>query len=759
MLKTTLFIKFYFLLYLFVNSINAQETIVNPDEIQSAYSLGEISGRYVRITLPGASKALRLAEVEVYSDGENIALLKDTSQSSNFAELTKYLSSVAVDSNRDSSSATFTAVEENPWWEIDLGSEVDIEKIIIYASTRSMAGYNISVYDASYTQVFYEENLPHVESTTFMNKDLGNIWFIGDQVLLGDMDSDTTSSVRSEFFEQLTTNDYSFNPVGHLTTNTEGITVSDNYYHSCISGSYIEDFTTNISSYWTQNNLASNVPNTICLMLGTNDIGDNLIDGAPDRLELLLDEIYSLSGIGTPDIYISSIPPNRRLEAQRTNVIIFNEAIQQLVISYNSANSTNIKYINTYDVVDSDFDNTMNSDNFSPNGYGNSLIAEQWLNTINNELVLENTIQDPYIFPGTRSIISLFPDYVRYDFDVDGVNVVVIPPDEPAEGNPWMWRNIFYTSNTGQSMATDLTLIDEGYHVVVVYGSVVGHPDGNDNIKKVYDYLTTEHDFAPTFSASAMSRGNFMVFQYANEYPEHIESIYMDNAVVDGLSWPAGATYAGDIEYETGQYYSGPGSEASFQLYLDQYDEFDTFEGAVEYLKTDGSPIHLLEPLAEAGVPILSICGSSDHAVPYEENDARMKALYDELGGDMTVIVQDKGHSHGAKENEEDLLNFIRQNTFRTSDALSNSEFNLTNYSNSLSIYPIPANEILHIDYINIINDLSIYDITGNIVYKNSNLNENKITIKTSSFADGLYLLQIKDSNGNIVNSKFSVSK
>jgi len=155
------------------------------------------------------------------------------------------------------------------------------------------------------------------------------------------------------------------------------------------------------------------------------------------------------------------------------------------------------------------------------------------------------------------------------------------------------------------------------------------------------------------------------LLEYIHEYPEQIESIFMDNACADALSWPAGKELAGHLEYEPGKHYSGPGSEASFKMYLDAYDEFSTFPEAVEYFKTRGSPIHLLEPLAEAGVPILSICGKTDHAVPYEENDAVLEKRYQALGGDITVIVEDKGHRHGTRENKKVLLDFIRQHTGR----------------------------------------------------------------------------------------------
>ena len=33
-----------------------------------------------------------------------------------------------------------------------------------------------------------------------------------------------------------------------------------------------------------------------------------------------------------------------------------------------------------------------------------------------------------------------------------------------------------------------------------------------------------------------------------------------------------------------------------------------------------GNPIDNLEPLADAGIPVISVCGDSDRTVPYEEN-------------------------------------------------------------------------------------------------------------------------------------------
>jgi hypothetical protein len=94
-------------------------------------------GRYVRISLDRKA-VLSLAEVKVFDvNGYNIALNKPTSQSSDYPTGSK--SNLAVDGNDDGNwhagSVTATSGNENPWWEVDLGSEVTISRIEVYNRT------------------------------------------------------------------------------------------------------------------------------------------------------------------------------------------------------------------------------------------------------------------------------------------------------------------------------------------------------------------------------------------------------------------------------------------------------------------------------------------------------------------------------------------------------------------------------------------------------------------------------------------------
>ena len=100
---------------------------------------GPIVGRYLRVELPGKEKILSLAEVEVFSGDRNLARGQMASQSSIAFGGPPEL---AVDGNSDgrfaeAMSTTHTATEESPWWEVDLGQEQAIDRVVVWNRTDS----------------------------------------------------------------------------------------------------------------------------------------------------------------------------------------------------------------------------------------------------------------------------------------------------------------------------------------------------------------------------------------------------------------------------------------------------------------------------------------------------------------------------------------------------------------------------------------------------------------------------------------------
>src|SRR5690606_18099323 len=94
------------------------------------------------VELPGQRRTLTLAEVEVMSDGRNVARQGKASQSgvAHGGEAKR-----AIDGNTQGSynagGQTHTPEDRpNPWWEVDLGAEYPIDAITIYNRTDGDLG-------------------------------------------------------------------------------------------------------------------------------------------------------------------------------------------------------------------------------------------------------------------------------------------------------------------------------------------------------------------------------------------------------------------------------------------------------------------------------------------------------------------------------------------------------------------------------------------------------------------------------------------
>lgn len=116
--------------------------------------------RFVRIELPGEKRILTLAEVEVFSGGKNIASTGKATQSSTNGAGT---APRALDGNKSSDwnkggqTHTANAGTTNPWWEVDLGKAVAIEKVGVWnreSFESRLDDFTITLLDADRKPVF-----------------------------------------------------------------------------------------------------------------------------------------------------------------------------------------------------------------------------------------------------------------------------------------------------------------------------------------------------------------------------------------------------------------------------------------------------------------------------------------------------------------------------------------------------------------------------------------------------------------------------
>ena len=138
-----------------------------PETLKSAAaSNSSAATRFVRIEIP-RNATLTLAEVEVFSEGRNVARQGKARQSStsNGGEASR-----AIDGRTDGSFTSGTQThsienEPNPWWEVDLGSELPVDSVVVWNRTddqlgRRLDGYTLTLLDRSRQEVLKKTKNP-----------------------------------------------------------------------------------------------------------------------------------------------------------------------------------------------------------------------------------------------------------------------------------------------------------------------------------------------------------------------------------------------------------------------------------------------------------------------------------------------------------------------------------------------------------------------------------------------------------------------
>ncbi len=135
--------------------------VLNEIRVESAPAAGStVSGRFVRIEIPGPAKILSLAEVQVFQGSENLAPRGKATQSSTLLDAPAAL---AVDNQTggdfQQKSVTHTAEEANPWWEVDLGRATQLDRVTIWNRTDGgvesrLKDFLISVLDENHHPIW-----------------------------------------------------------------------------------------------------------------------------------------------------------------------------------------------------------------------------------------------------------------------------------------------------------------------------------------------------------------------------------------------------------------------------------------------------------------------------------------------------------------------------------------------------------------------------------------------------------------------------
>ncbi|MGD1978034.1 MAG: alpha/beta hydrolase [Akkermansiaceae bacterium] len=194
---------------------------------------------------------------------------------------------------------------------------------------------------------------------------------------------------------------------------------------------------------------------------------------------------------------------------------------------------------------------------------------------------------------------SKWNGYDRCDFVLSESKAkgILVLPEKPAEGKPWIWRARFF----GHQPALDLALLKRGFHLAYVdVANLYGNDAAMKRGEELYSFLTSKVGLGPKPILEGMSRGGLFIFNFAARHPDKVTAVYGDNPVCNFQSWPGGM--------------NGKLSKGDYARCLKAY--------GIDAEKAKTHPQVIAPDFARKlkGIPVALVVGTADKVVPPSEN-------------------------------------------------------------------------------------------------------------------------------------------
>ena len=240
-------------------------------------------------------------------------------------------------------------------------------------------------------------------------------------------------------------------------------------------------------------------------------------------------------------------------------------------------------------------------------------------------------------WPGKKSVWN---GADRYDFRIADRGAIMVVPEKPLKGNPWVWRPAFFDAFP----SIDKELLQKGYHIA--YLNVTdewGRPQAIRAGKEFYDFAVA-HGLMDKVVMEGLSRGGFYSLQWAETYPELIGALILDNPLVDL-----------------------DGLKINPEWYADVLRKWN--EDSIAAPEIRHNAVNNLTPLVEHRVPILLLSGGADSIVPFKKHGKIIKDTYERWNVPMKSIVRPhSGHHPHGLDNPTPAADYITRCLFGDSN-------------------------------------------------------------------------------------------
>ena len=221
---------------------------------------------------------------------------------------------------------------------------------------------------------------------------------------------------------------------------------------------------------------------------------------------------------------------------------------------------------------------------------------------------------------------SICNGFKRYDFTFEGMNVIIVFPDDSNRTNNWLLKTEYFDAFP----EAEIRMLHLGWHLSYVQNiSRWCLEEDLDRKKRFADFLQLKFGLYEKCIPVGMSCGGIIAVNFAAKYPEKVSALYLDAPVMNFLSCPANFGIA-----------KGNFLAEFLQAYKMSLSELICYRG---------HPIDKIPLLAEHSIPVLLIYGEEDDIVPFCENGKCLVDYY--TTHDMSIEVIGKKscghHPHG----------------------------------------------------------------------------------------------------------------
>jgi len=225
------------------------------------------------------------------------------------------------------------------------------------------------------------------------------------------------------------------------------------------------------------------------------------------------------------------------------------------------------------------------------------------------------------------------------EFELDGRYCCLVLPKE-AKGDKWLLKTEYFYAFPNFEIA----MLERGWHLAYIANSTRWYKECDADAKAMLCAHLHEHfGLSKKCVCVGMSCGGMHAVYFGARHPECVQALYLDAPVLNLLSCPCNL-----------------GREDP----ADMYEEFyhDIGMSVSQLLNYRNHPIDNVGPILEHKIPVMLICGDSDHIVPYEENGMVLSEILRKHNHPFREILKPGiGHHPHGLEDPTPLIAFAEE--------------------------------------------------------------------------------------------------